>query len=87
MLEQDYWRYRAEAESNLLALKREATLNFTLSPAYQLKPNLTLDGNQWCALFGDNIQSGVAGFGNTPAKAYLDFDRAWHRPIKETTNE
>jgi hypothetical protein len=27
------------------------------------------DGNQWCALWGDDIQSGVAGFGDTPALA------------------
>jgi len=24
--------------------------------------NLSLDGDQWCALIGDNLQNGVAGF-------------------------
>ena len=27
------------------------------------------DGNQFCVLIGDDIQSGIAGFGNTPAEA------------------
>jgi hypothetical protein len=24
------------------------------------------DGDQWCALLGENLQEGEAGFGNTP---------------------
>lgn len=31
------------------------------------------DGDQWCALAGDNLQSGVAGFGHTPSDAVADF--------------
>lgn len=31
------------------------------------------DGNQWCILKGDDIQQGVAGFGNTPEDALMDF--------------
>ena len=27
------------------------------------------DGDQWCALYGENLQEGVAGFGRTPAEA------------------
>lgn len=33
------------------------------------------DGNQWCFLFGDNIQDGIAGFGNTVEDAAIDFYR------------
>lgn len=44
------------------------------SPFVQLKPKLFPDGNQWCALYGDNIQEGLCGFGDTPAKAVVDFD-------------
>jgi len=50
-------------------------------PSYLLKPKLSLDGNQWCALYGENLQDGVAGFGDTPALAYADFDKAWVSPI------
>lgn len=44
------------------------------SPFVQLKPKLYIDGNQWCVLYGDNIQEGLVGFGDTPAKAVVDFD-------------
>ena len=30
---------------------------------------VTLDGSQWCAMLGDNLQEGLSGFGDTPAKA------------------
>ena len=32
-----------------------------------------LDGNQWCILKGDNIQSGVVGFGDTKEDALANF--------------
>lgn len=41
-----------------------------------LKPSLTKDGNMWCALHGENLQEGIAGFGPTPAKALLAFEQA-----------
>lgn len=47
-------------------------------PALLFKPLLSLDGNQWCALFGDDLQSGVAGFGDSPAEAMWDFDKQWN---------
>lgn len=31
------------------------------------------DGNQWCYLYGDDIQSGICGFGNTIKEAAFDF--------------
>ena len=46
-------------------------------PSVVWKPKLFVDGNQWCALFGENLQDGVAGFGDSPANAMLDFDNAW----------
>lgn len=46
-------------------------------PSAVFKPRLSVDGNQWCALYGENLQDGVAGFGNSPAEAMWDFDRAW----------
>ena len=50
-------------------------------PSIVLKAGLSLDGNQWCALYGENLQEGLAGFGDTPEKAMLDFDRNYyHQP-------
>ena len=56
------------------ALARECDLR---RPSMMLRPKLFLDGNQWCALFGENVQDGVAGFGSSPERAYADFDRNW----------
>lgn len=54
------------------------------SPSAVYRPSLSIDGNQWCALYGDNLQDGVAGFGDSPADAMWDFDRNWATklPIK-----
>lgn len=34
------------------------------------------DGDQYYVLFGENIQDGIVGFGDTPAKAMFAFDKA-----------
>jgi hypothetical protein len=47
-------------------------------PAVLFRPSLYADGDQWCALYGDDIQSGVCGFGETPEAAMAAFDKAWH---------
>jgi len=49
-------------------------------PSVVFKPTLSKDGNMWCALLGENLQEGVAGFGATPAKAMWSFDQAWLDP-------
>jgi len=48
-----------------------------MRPSVVFKPHLSKDGNMWCALFGDNLQEGVAGFGETPRTAMYAFDQAW----------
>ena len=50
-------------------------------PSYMLRPRLSIDGNQWCALYGENLQDGVAGFGDSPEDAYTAFDDAWREPL------
>jgi len=46
-------------------------------PSAVYRPSLSMDGNQWCVLYGENLQEGVAGFGDTPEKAMQSFDLAW----------
>jgi hypothetical protein len=46
-------------------------------PSVLYRPAICIDGNMWCALYGDNLQDGVAGFGDSPAGAMADFDAAW----------
>jgi hypothetical protein len=46
-----------------------------------LKPKIYRDGNQWCVLYGENLQEGVAGFGDTPYKAAMNWESQWHKQI------
>lgn len=50
-------------------------------PSTIYKPRLFVDGDQWCALYGENIQDGVAGFGDSPFMAYADFDKQWCKSL------
>lgn len=50
-------------------------------PSRVWRPALMIDGDQWCALYGANLQDGVAGFGDSPAAAMEAFDRAWKTPL------
>ncbi len=47
-------------------------------PFMLLGPKIYIDGDEWCALHGDNLQDGVAGFGETPNLAACDFDHNWN---------
>lgn len=53
-------------------------------PSAVFRPSLSIDGGQWCALYGANLQDGVAGFGDSPAKAMEDFDKAWRKSLEKT---
>ena len=43
-----------------------------------LKPKIYKDGDQWCVLLGEDIQVGIAGFGDTPYRAVLDWNKQWY---------
>ena len=51
-------------------------------PSVLYRPKLSVDGNQWCALYGDDLRSGVAGFGDSPNDAMYDFDKNWYAKIE-----
>lgn len=55
------------------------------APSVIYRPALYPDGDQWCALYGDNLQEGVAGFGDTPADAMEAFDEAWKSQLARPT--
>ena len=50
-------------------------------PCVIWKPSLRRDGDKWCALFGENLQDGVAGFGDSPDAAMWAFDQAWREKL------
>lgn len=72
-------QFNAAQESQITEAARRA-------PSVLFRPRLTIDGNQWCALYGDNLQDGVAGFGNSPEAAMADFDKQWSAYLPTTTN-
>lgn len=51
------------------------------SPNVIYKPRLYVDGSQWCAIYGENLQDGVAGFGDSPSLAMVDFDKSWYQKL------
>lgn len=64
-------------------LDRERRLSHELlRPFRMMKTILSRDGNQWCVLYGDSLQDGVVGFGDSPDLASRDFDKAWYEGIK-----
>lgn len=65
-------QYNAAIEAQMTEAARRA-------PHVLMRPRISIDGDKWCALYGDNIQDGVAGFGASPADAMADFDAAWAR--------
>ena len=38
------------------------------------------DGNEWCVLYGEDLMSGIAAFGDTPEKAIAAFEVAMSAP-------
>ena len=59
---------------------REVLFDYSL-PHVQMRPQISIDGNQWCALYGENLQDGVAGFGDSPYHAMSEFDAAWYKKL------
>lgn len=46
-------------------------------PSAVYRPRLFMDGDHYCALYGENLQDGCAGFGRTADAAMWDFDKNW----------
>lgn len=82
MTEEQYWSKRFTEEQKLLQKYYKDLKDARLKPSAIYEPRLFLDGNEWCALYGNNIQEGIVGFGETPALAFDDFDRNWIKRIK-----
>ncbi len=76
-----------DADSSFLATTAANVLNsesaVRTTPSVLFRPKLYKDGDQWCALYGENIAVGCAGFGPTPAAAMAAFDDAWNGATAE----
>ena len=67
-VDQAMWEYKEAAAEQM-------------RPCILLKPKLSIDGDKWCALYGENLQDGIAGFGKSPSDAMHDFDKQYHTNI------
>lgn len=86
MLDDTYQRMAANAICHAASMAGEEVRVAAAQygrPSAVWKPKLYIDGNQWCALFGENLQDGVAGFGASPADAMWDFDRNWFEGLQD----
>ena len=78
-----YWNERFNDEQRLRDINQSLNnIHFEqCRPSTIYKPRLYWDGKKWCALYGDDRQSGVTGFGKSPCEAFLDFDNNWKKKI------
>lgn len=90
MNELDYWINRANQDTVNNNLTQEAQMNYwalkqDMAIAESFKPRLLIDGNKWCCLYGDNLQDGVAGFGDSPREAVIDWNNQFNAKLPELT--
>lgn len=73
----DAYSWAASAAQNeALAVSAEMT-----RPSVLFRPRVFRDRTKFCALYGDDLAVGVAGFGDSPEEAARDFDAAWTKKI------
>ena len=67
-----YLMEAASCESQAAQAKQQVTLVAALG----LVPYK--DGAKWCVLWGENIQNGICGFGDTPSEAIHSFNNEYY---------
>lgn len=73
------WQYGQRLRKWNAAQEAQITEQARRAPHVLMRPRMFPDGNAWCALYGENIQEGIVGFGETPEAAAADFDIAWRK--------
>jgi len=83
MSEDTYWKEKLSREQHQLDYEHQSKMTtlvqteemnlFTL-----LRPKVGICGNQYSVLYGENLQNGVAGFGDTLMLAIYDFNKSFH---------
>jgi len=77
MLDETYQNQIAHSFIQAVQTMAECIEDSQTAPHVLMRPKVFLDGDKWCALYGDNLQDGVAGFGESPSEAMTDFDKNW----------
>jgi hypothetical protein len=76
-----------DSQSALNAISHHAAQCFqtiwdhAIQPSVLYRPKLSIDGDQWCALYGEDLQCGVAGFGASPELAMFDFNKQFTKKL------
>lgn len=78
MTENTHEDYQAAEYRNQTAQEEKEFKLFSM-----LKPLLSRDGNQWCVLYGKDLQVIIAGFGNSPHQAIMNFNSEWYKSIED----
>ncbi len=73
--------YRRQHNETLIQQER-IQVAYDMAIVASLKPRIYIDGNKWCVLYGEDIQAGVCGFGDSPRNAIRDFNAAFDRKLK-----
>lgn len=68
--------YEADMRRRVVELEFERAC-FLARPSVMLGIVPFKDGDQWCTLYGANLQEGICGFGDTPDAAMQEFDKGW----------
>jgi len=79
--EEDFWCERFNEVQRMDRILADEKIYQETRPHAIYKPKLYKDGNEWCALLGDNIQEGVCGFGKSPKLAFEEFDKNFIKEI------
>ena len=86
----EYQRIAANAIAHAAAMAGESVRQAAYghgTPSAVFRPRLFIDQGHWCALYGENLQDGVAGFGKSPAHAMESFDKAWAAALPPQINQ
>jgi len=89
-MDHDYWQHRSCVDTTYAQIQHQQSMDsLVMETEYKLfqmlKPSIQRDGNQWCVLYGENLQEGIAGFGDSPYLAVLDFNKAWNTSLSKST--
>lgn len=84
MTQELYLINKASQEQLHQNLQHEAIMNNLIAEQeyklfQMLRPSLSKDGDRWCVLYGENLQTGIAGFGKSPYEAILEFNKAFNK--------
>ena len=80
----DYEQIESSQRQHHEVLKHDLSMQFEMEKVEYvkfsiMKPKIYKDGNEWCCLLGDNIQYGIVGFGKTPYKAIIEWNRGFDK--------